>query len=120
MPTLPSDPETHLKLIQCSCTKASLYAKHHGVSANLIIYIVLICVTVEQKKIHVNILPVINMLTTFEQLFSCGFRHFLGRINKNALLSDFDPGRIKDWAILPSSVRKINQIVTVFFPVLSK
>ena len=37
-----------------------------------------------------DILPVINMLMTFEQLFSCGFRYLFNRINKNALLSDFD------------------------------
>ena len=35
-----------------------------------------------------KILPVVNMLMTFEQLFSCGFRYFFSRINKNALLSD--------------------------------
>ena len=28
------------------------------------------------------------MLMTFEQLFSCGFRYFFSRVNKNALLSD--------------------------------
>ena len=50
--------------------------------------IVLICVAVEQKRN--KILPVVNMLMTFEQLFSCGFRYFFSRINKNALLSDFD------------------------------
>ena len=69
---------------------ASLYAKHIGVSAKLTIYIVLICVAVEQKRTHVKILPVTNMLMTFEQLFSCGFRHFFSLINKNALLSDLD------------------------------
>ena len=37
-----------------------------------------------------KILQVVNMLMTFEQLFSCGFRYFFSRINKNALLSDFD------------------------------
>ena len=37
-----------------------------------------------------KILPVVNMPMTFEQLFSCGFRYFFSRINKNALLSDFD------------------------------
>ena len=35
-----------------------------------------------------KILPVDNMLMTFEQLFSCGFRYFFSRINKNVLLSD--------------------------------
>ena len=37
-----------------------------------------------------KILSVVNMLMTFEQLFSCGFRYFLNRTNKNALLSDFE------------------------------
>ena len=55
----------------------SLYAKHLGVSAKLIIYISLICVAVEQKRTRVNLLPVINMLVTFEQLFSFGFIQFL-------------------------------------------
>ena len=35
----------------------------------------------------------IIMLVTFERLFSCGFRYFFSRINKdnkNALLSDFE------------------------------
>ena len=36
-----------------------------------------------------KLLPVINLLMTFEQLFSCGFKYFFSRINKNALLSDF-------------------------------
>ena len=49
------------------------------------------------------------MLMTFAQLFSCGFRYFFRRINKHALLSDFKPLK----TILPSSMRKINQIVTV-------
>ena len=37
-----------------------------------------------------KIVPVINMIMTFKQLFSCGFRYFFSRINNNALLSDFD------------------------------
>ena len=35
-----------------------------------------------------KILPVVNMLMTLEQLFSCGFRYFFSRINQNALLPD--------------------------------
>ena len=87
MTTLPLAPETPLQLIQCSCSKS--VCENLGVSAKLTIYIVLICVAVEQKRTHVKILPVTNMLMTFEQLFSCGFRHFFSRINKNGLLSEF-------------------------------
>ena len=48
---------------------AILYAKHFGVSAKLTIYIVMICVVVEQMRTHEKILPVRYMLMTFELLF---------------------------------------------------
>ena len=67
---LPSAPETPLQLI--SVVAACLYAKHLGVSTKQTIYIVLICVAVEEDSC--KILPVINMLMTFEHLFPCGFR----------------------------------------------
>ena len=44
----------------------------------------------EAEEESCKMLPVINMLMTFVQLFSCGFRYFISRINKNASLSDFD------------------------------
>ena len=52
-------------------------AKHLGVSANLTIYTVLICVPEEQKRTHANILQVINMLMTFEQLIFMWIQTFL-------------------------------------------
>ena len=67
-----------------------LYAKHLSVSTKQTIYIVTdlcCCGAVEDSY---KILPVINMVITFEQLFSCEFRNFFGRINKNGLLSNFD------------------------------
>ena len=87
---LPPAPETPLQLIKCTLELQHVcMRKHLGVSTKLTIYIVLICVSVEHKR-TCKILPVVNMLMTFEQLFSCGFRYFFSRINKNALLSDFD------------------------------
>ena len=85
---LPPAPETTLQLIKCACSMS--VCENLGVSTKQTIYIILICVVVEQKRTRVKILPVINMLMTFEQLFSCGFKYFFSRINKNVLLSDFD------------------------------
>ena len=45
---LPPAPETPLQLIKC------LYAKQLGVSTKSTIYIVLICVALEQKRTHVK------------------------------------------------------------------
>ena len=73
---MPPAPETPLQLIKC--VAACLYAKHLGVSVKQTIYIVLIFIAVEQKRTYVKyLLPVINMLMTFEQLISCGFRYSL-------------------------------------------
>ena len=62
---------------------ACLYAKYLGVSTKCTD---LCCGGAEEDSC--KILPVVNMLMNFEQLFSCGFRYFFSsRINKNALLS---------------------------------
>ena len=80
--SLPPAPKTLLQLIKCGCSKSVCdYLSVHGVGAKLNIYIVLTCVAVEQKRTHV-ILPVVNMLMPFKQLFSFGFRHFFNNINK--------------------------------------
>ena len=88
MMTLPTVPETPLQLIQCGCSKSVCKTSWCKCKSNH--FIVLICVTEEQKRTHVKLLPVINILISCEQLISCGIRHFLSRINKNALLFDYD------------------------------
>ena len=61
-------------------------------------------------------LPVINMLMTFEQLFSCGFRYFFSHINKNALLSDLT---FEDDSTYKHAKDK-SDCNSFLFPVLSK
>ena len=99
---LPPAPETPLQLIKCSCSMSVCdickYKVNHLYCTDLC------CRGAEEDSC--KILLVVNMLLTFEQLFSCGFRYFFSHINKNALLSD---------TILLISMRKINQIVTVFY-----
>ena len=63
MTTVPPAPEAPLQPIAINVVAASL---HLGVSTNLTIYIVPICVAVEQKRTHVRLLPVSNILLTFE------------------------------------------------------
>ena len=53
------------------------------------IYCTDLCCCVAEED-SCKILPVINMHMTFGQLFTCGFRYFFNRINKNSSLSDFD------------------------------
>ena len=99
---LPPAPETPLQLIKCGCsmsvfeTSRCKYEVNHLYCTDLCYY--------GAEEDSCKILAVVNMLMHFEQLFSCGFRYFFSRINKNALLSYFDLCK-----------RKINQIVTVFY-----
>ena len=72
-----TEPPQIIESILNSRLSTTLYTKHLGVSAKPIIYISLICIAVEQKRTRVNLLPVINMLMTFEHLFSFGFIQFL-------------------------------------------
>ena len=63
-------------------TSRCKYKANHSYCADLCCY--------GTEEDSCTILLVINMLMIFEQLFSCGFRYFFSRINKNALLFDFD------------------------------
>ena len=56
-----SCPETPLQLIKCGCSMSVCETSRRAKN------IVLICVAVEQKRTR-KLLPVINMLMTFEQL----------------------------------------------------
>ena len=75
-----SCPETPLQLIQFGCSKSVCKTSRCKCKANNLYRTDLCCL--EQKGTHVKIVPVTNMLMAFEQLFSCGFRHFVSRINK--------------------------------------
>ena len=103
-------PETPLQLIKCGCSKSVCKTSRCKYKVNHLFCTDLCRCGAEEDSC--KILPVINMLMTFEQLFSRGFRYFLSRINKNTLLSDF-ARPLK--TILPISMRKTNQIVTVFY-----
>ena len=85
---LPPVPETNLQLIKCDCSKSVCEPSRCKYKVNHLYCTDLCCCGAEEDSC--KILPVINMLMTFEQLVSCGFRYFFSRINKNALLSDFD------------------------------
>ena len=80
---LPPASETPLQLIKCSCSMSVC-----EVQSKPFIFIDL-CFR-GAKEDSCKILPVVNMLMPFEQLFLCGFRYFFSRISKNDLLSDFD------------------------------
>ena len=84
---LPPAPETPLQLKKCGCSISVCETSGCKYKVNHLYCIDLCCCGAEKDSF--KILPVINMLMTFEQLFSCGFRFFC-RINKNVLLSDFD------------------------------
>ena len=83
---LPPAPETPLQMIKCGSSMSVCEIFRRKYKANHL-YCTDLCGAEEDSC---KIMPVINMLMTFEQLFSCGFRYFFNRINKNALLSDFD------------------------------
>ena len=85
---LPPAPEIPLQLIKCGCSMSVCETSRCKYKANHLYCIDLCCCGAEEDSC--KILPVINMLMTFEQLFPCGFRYFFSRINKNAFLSDFD------------------------------
>ena len=81
-------PETPLQLKKCGCSMSVCETSRCKYKAdNFYCTDLCYCGTEEDSC---KILPVINMPLTFEQLFSCGFIYFFSRINKNALLSDFD------------------------------
>ena len=88
LPPAPETPETPLQLIKCGCSMSVCETSRCKYKANHLYCTDLCCCGAEEDSC--KLLPVINMLMTFEQLFSCGFRYFFSRINKNALLSDFD------------------------------
>ena len=81
---LPPAPETPLQLIKCSCSMSVCETSRCKNKVNHSYCTDLCCRGAEEDSC--KILPVVNMLMTFEQLFSCGFRYFFSRINKNALL----------------------------------
>ena len=85
---LPAAPETSLQLIKCGCSMSVSETSRCKNKVNHLYCTDLCCRGAEEDSY--KILPVVNMLITFEQLFSCGFRYFFSRINKNVLLSDFD------------------------------
>ena len=84
----PPAPETPLQLIKCGCSMSVCETSRGKYKANHL-YCTDLCGCGAEEDLC-KLLPVINMLMTFEQLFSCRFRYFFSRINKNALLSDFD------------------------------
>ena len=78
------------------------------VKANLTIYSVLICVAFEQKRTLVKILPVINMLMTFEQRFLCGFIHaneLLAHLSRRLMGELIVYQSLRRPSVRPSSVR---------------
>ena len=85
---LPPAPETPLQLRKCSCSMSVCETSRYKYKVNHLYCTDLYCRGAEEDSY--KILPVVNMLMTFEQLFTGGFRYFFSRINKNALLSDFD------------------------------
>ena len=101
---LPPAPETPQQLIKCSCNMSVCETSRCKYKANHL-YCTDLCYRGAEED-SCKMLPVVNVLMTCEQLFSCGFRYFFSRINKNALLSK---------TILPISIRNINKIVTVFY-----
>ena len=74
---LPPAPETPLQLIKCGCSMYVCETSRCKYKANHLYCNDLCCCGAEEDSC--KILPVINMLMTFEQLFSCGFRYFFSR-----------------------------------------
>ena len=85
---LPPAPETPLQLIKCSSSMSICETSRCKYKVNHLYCTDLCCRGAEEDSC--KILPVVNMLMTFEQLFSCGFRYFFSRINKNALTFEED------------------------------
>ena len=85
---LPSVAETPLQVIKCGCSMSVCETSRCKYKVNHLYCTDLCCRGAEEESC--KIFPVVNMLMTFEQLFSCGYRYFFSRINKNALLSDFE------------------------------
>ena len=70
---LPPAPETPLQLIKCSCSMSVCETSRCKYKLNHLYCTDLCCRGAEEDSC--KILPVANMLTTFEQLFSSGFRY---------------------------------------------
>ena len=85
---LPPAPETSLQLIKCGCIMSVSETSRCKYKVNYLYCTDLCCLGAEEDSC--KILPVVNMLMTFEQLFSCGFIYVFSRINNDVLLSDFD------------------------------
>ena len=83
---LPPATETPLQLIKCDCCMSVCETSRCKYKANQLYCTDLCCCGAEEDAC--KMLPTINILMTIEKLFSCGFRHFFSRINKNALMSD--------------------------------
>ena len=69
---LPPAPETPLQLIKCSCSMSVCETSRYKYIANHLNCTDLCCCGAEEDSC--KILPMINMLMTFKQLFSGGFR----------------------------------------------
>ena len=67
-------PETPLQLIKCGCSMSFMRNISVKYKANHL-YCTDLCFCGAEED-SCKIMPVINMLMTFEQLFSCGFRYF--------------------------------------------
>ena len=80
---LPSAPETPLQLIKCGCSMSLCETSRCKYKVNHLYCTDLCCRGAEEDSC--KILPVVNMLMTFEQLFSCEYRYI-----KNALLPEDD------------------------------
>ena len=85
---LPPAPETPLQMIKCGCSMSVCKTSPCKYKVNHLYCTDLCCRGAEEDSC--KMLSVVNMLMTFEQLVSCGFRYFFSRINKMALLPDFE------------------------------
>ena len=72
---LPPAPETPLQLRKCGCSMSVCEIFRCKYKVNHLYCTDLCCRGAEEDSC--KILPMVNMLMAFEQLFSCGFRYFL-------------------------------------------
>ena len=80
MTILPLPPETLRQLVKYGCSKSVCETSWCRCKAIRLYCTELCCCGAEEESC--KILPVINMLMTFDKLFSFGFRHFFSYINK--------------------------------------
>ena len=85
---LPLAPETPLQLIKCSCSMSVCETSRCKYKVNHLYCTNLYCRGAEEDSC--KILPVINMLMTFKQLFSCGFRYFFSPRMPNCPILTFE------------------------------